>query len=161
MLTYVDHYWSKGPLRAPADRNSGAKSGARNPDGTFAPGNPGKPRGSRHRATQATLALLDGEAEALTRKAVEMALAGDSAALRVCLERIAPPRKDAPVEFALPVMASAQDATTAAAAILTAVANAELTPAEGSHVMALVDAYRRTLEATELETRIIALEQRK
>lgn len=161
MLTYVDHYWSKGPLRVPADRNSGAKSGARNPDGTFAPGNPGKPRGSRHRATQATLALLDGEAEALTRKAVEMALAGDSAALRLCLERIAPPRKDAPVEFALPAMASAQDAASAAASILAAVANAELTPAEGAHVMALVETYRRTLETTELESRLAALEGEK
>lgn len=143
------------------NRKNGVTTGGRNPDGTFAPGNPGRPQGSRHKATQAALALLDGEAEALTRKAVEMALEGDGAALRLCLERIAPPRKDAPVEFVLPAMASAQDATTAAAAILAAVANAELTPTEGSHVMALVDAYRRTLETTELETRIIALEQRK
>ncbi|MGQ0609992.1 MAG: hypothetical protein ACT4N9_02660 [Paracoccaceae bacterium] len=44
-------------------RNSG-----RNTDGTFGPGNPGKPKGARHRATQAALALLDAEAEALTRK---------------------------------------------------------------------------------------------
>jgi len=50
-------------------------------------GNPaGKPKGARHRVTLATEALLDGEAEALTRKAVEMALAGDGAALRLCLE---------------------------------------------------------------------------
>ncbi|WPY94227.1 hypothetical protein T8T21_14120 [Limimaricola variabilis] len=101
---------------------------------------------------------MDGEAEALTRKAVEMALEGDGAALRLCLERIAPPRKDAPVEFALPAMASAQDAATAAASILAAVANAELTPGEGAHVMALVETYRRTLETTELESRLAALE---
>ena len=41
------------------------KSG-RNTDGTFGPGNSGKPKGTRHKATQAALALLDGEAEALT-----------------------------------------------------------------------------------------------
>jgi hypothetical protein len=35
-------------------------------------------------------ALLEGEAEALTRKAVDMALAGDAAALRLCLEGIVP-----------------------------------------------------------------------
>lgn len=161
MLTYVYGIPSQAICCAPADRNSGAKSGSRNPDGTFAPGNPGKPRGSRHRATQATLALLDGEAEALTRKAVEMALEGDNAALRLCLERIAPPRKDAPVEFALPAMATAQDASHAASAVLSAVSKGDLTPTEGSHVMALVDAYRRTLEAVDLETRITALEQRK
>ena len=38
-------------------------------------------------------ALLDGEAEALTRKAVELALEGDTVALRLCLERLLPPRK--------------------------------------------------------------------
>jgi hypothetical protein len=57
---------------------------------TFKPGqsgNPaGKPRGSRNRTTLAVEALLDGEAETLTRKAIELAKAGDLAALRVCLD---------------------------------------------------------------------------
>ncbi|WP_417729140.1 DUF5681 domain-containing protein [Roseovarius sp.] len=143
---------------APADRNSGASSGGRNSDGTFAPGNPGKPKGSRHRATQAIQELLDKDGEALTRKAVEMALAGDTTALRLCLERIAPARKDAPVKFDLPPMESAQDATEAAQAVLQAVSEGELTPLEGASVMALVEAYRKTLETTELESRIAALE---
>ena len=57
-------------------------------------GNPnGRPKGSRNAATLALESLLDGEAEALTRKAVELALAGDIAALRLCLDRILPPRK--------------------------------------------------------------------
>ena len=47
----------------------------------------GKPRGARHRVTQAMQALLDGEGEALTRKAIEMALSGDGLALRLCLDR--------------------------------------------------------------------------
>lgn len=38
----------------------------------FEPGNPGRVPGSRNRATLAAAALLDGEAEALTRKAIEM-----------------------------------------------------------------------------------------
>jgi hypothetical protein len=134
-------------------RNSG-----RNTDGTFAAGNPGKPKGSRHRATMAATALLDGEAEGLMRKAVELALAGDVAALRMCLDRVAPPRKDAPVTFALPAMTCARDAAQAAGAVLGAVSEGELTPAEGAHVMALVEAYRRTFETTELEARLTALE---
>lgn len=77
------------------NRKSGPKTAGRTSTGQFAAGNPGKPRGTRHKATQAALALLDGEAGALTRKAVEMALAGDTTALRLCLERIAPPRRDA------------------------------------------------------------------
>jgi len=136
------------------------KSG-RNSDGTFGPGNPGKPRGARHKATQAALALLDGEAATLTRKAVEMALEGDTTALRLCLERIAPPRRAAPVQFALPSMASARDAAQAAAAVLEAVAAGELTPSEGAHLMGLVEGYRRTLETTELEARVAALEHGK
>jgi hypothetical protein len=134
-------------------RNSG-----RNTDGTFAQGNPGKPRGARHKATQAALALLDGHAEALTRKAVDMALAGDVAALRMCLDRVAPVRKDAPVTFALPAMTCARDAAQAAGAVLGAVSEGELTQAEGAHVMGLVEAWRRTFETTELEARLIALE---
>ena len=47
-------------------------------------GNPaGRPRGSRNRATRAMQTLLDGEAQALTRKAVELALEGDTTALRL------------------------------------------------------------------------------
>jgi len=135
------------------DRKNG-----RNTDGTFAPGNPGKPKGTRHKATKAALALLDGEAEALTRQAVTMALGGDGAALRLCLERIAPPRRDAPVTFDLSPMQSAADAAKAAGAVLDAVAGGDLTPQEGAHIMALVETYRRTLETTELEARVAALE---
>ncbi|EYD75007.1 hypothetical protein Rumeso_03431 [Rubellimicrobium mesophilum DSM 19309] len=142
------------------DRNSGTNTEGRNPDGTFAPGNPGKPQGARHRTTQAVQALLDGEAEALTRRAVERALEGDTTALRLCLERIAPTRKDPVVVFDLPPMQSAADATQAAGAVLAAVASGDLTPAEGAHVMALVETYRRTFETTDLERRIAALEEK-
>ena len=133
------------------------KSG-RNTDGTFGPGNSGKPKGTRHKATQAALALLDGEAKALTRQAVTMALGGDTTALRLCLERIAPPRRDAPVTFDLPPMETARDAAKAAGAVLGAVAEGELTPGEGASLMALVEGFRRTLETTELEARVAALE---
>ncbi len=130
----------------------------RNSDGTFAAGNPGKPKGTRHKATQAALAMLDGEAEALTRQAVTMALEGDTTALRLCLERIAPPRKDAPVKFDIPSMQCAADAAIAAGRVLQNVAQGDLTPTEGAHVMALIETYRRTLETTELEARVVALE---
>ena len=141
-----------------ASRNNGKTTAGRDGAGRFAEGNPGRPRGARHKATRAALALLDGEAEALTRQAVTMALGGDATALRLCLERIAPPRKDAPVTFTLPPMQSAADAARAAGAVLEAVAEGDLTPLEGAHIMALVETYRRTLETTELEARVAALE---
>ena len=139
------------------DRNNGGTTG-RTGSGRFAPGNPGRPQGARHRATVAALALLDGEAGALARKAVTMALGGDVVALRLCLERIAPPRRDAPVVFALPAMQSAADAAKAAGAVLGAVASGGLTPTEGTHIMGLIEVYRRALETTELEARVTALE---
>ena len=140
-----------------APRNNGDTTG-RDGSGRFAPGNPGRPQGARHRATVAALALLDGEAETLTRQAVTMALGGDVTALRLCLERIVPPRRDAPVVFALPAMTTAKDAAKAAAAVLGAVAGGDLTPTEGAAIVALVEAYRRALETTELEARVAALE---
>jgi len=87
-----------------------------------------------------------------------MALGGDGAALRLCLERIAPPRRDAPVTIDLPQMQSAADAAKAAGAVLDAVALGDLTPTEGANIMALVETYRRTLETSELEARVAALE---
>ena len=62
--------------------------------------------------------------------------------------------------FPLPSMRSAGDAAKAAGAVLEAVADGELTPIEGAHVMGLVDAFRRTLEASEFEVRLAALEAR-
>ncbi|NOD88746.1 MULTISPECIES: DUF5681 domain-containing protein [unclassified Ruegeria] len=143
------------------DRNNGTTTDERNPDGTFAPGNSGRPRGARHRVTRAVEDLLEGQSEQITQKAVEMALEGDSTALRLCLERIAPTRKDAPVSFDLPPIKSAADAAKAAQAVLQAVSHGEVTPLEGATVMGLVEQYRRVLETTELERRITALEAAK
>ena len=70
-------------------------------------GNPaGRRTGSRNKATIAAAALLAGESEALTRKAVELALVGDPAALRLCIERILPPCRERTVKFARPAARS-------------------------------------------------------
>jgi hypothetical protein len=59
----------------------------------FAKGNrpAGRRPGSRNKKTLAAAVLLEGEAEALTRRAVELALAGDPTAMRLCIERICRP----------------------------------------------------------------------
>jgi hypothetical protein len=139
------------------DRNNGLRTD-RDRNGRFQRGNPGRPKGARHKATVAALALLDGEAEALTRRAIELALQGDVTALRLTLERIVSPARDTPVAFPLPPMTSAAAASNAMAAVLEATATGDLTPGEGAAIAALVEQYRRTLELTELEARIAALE---
>ena len=124
-------------------------------------GNPtGKPKGARNKTTLAVETLFDGEAETLTRKAIELAKEGDMVALRLCLDRIVPAKKDAPVAFELPALESAADAAKAAGAILEAVAIGDLTPSEGTAVAGLVETFRRTLETEEIEDRIRALEMK-
>jgi len=132
----------------------------RNTAGQFASGNSGKPKGSRNKATIAIESLMQGQAEALTQIAVTKALEGDSVALRLCMERIAPAPKDQPVSFNLPKMNNALDASEAAGSVLTAVSEGELTPIEATRVMGLIDIYRRTLELTEIEQRLHALENK-
>jgi hypothetical protein len=130
----------------------------RNTDGKFAAGNRGRPKGSRNKATIAIEGLLEGQAEALTQTAISKALGGDSIALRLCMDRIAPPMKDKPVVFPLPRMHGAMDASEAAGSVLSAVSDGTLTPMEGTRVMGLIDSYRRTLELTDIEQRIQLLE---
>src|SRR5262249_26267150 len=124
-------------------------------------GNPsGRPKGSRNKATALAEKLLDGESEAVLRKLLEMALAGDSAALRLCLDRILPPRRDRLVTFALPEIKTAADACAASAAIIAACANGELTPSEAVALAGIVAAHVRLVETTNLEARLADLEAR-
>ena len=63
-----------------------------------------------------------------------------------------------PVAFSLPKMNNALDASEAAGSVLTAVSEGQLTPIESTRLMGLIDSYRRTLELTEIERRLQALE---
>lgn len=136
-------------------RINGGKTGA---DTRFQPGNSGRRKGSRHKVTLAVEALLEGEHEKLTRVAIDRALGGDMVALRLCLERIAPPRRDAPVRIELPAIKSAADAVDASAAVLEAVASGDITPEEAGRIMVLLTAHKALVETCELEQRIEALE---
>ncbi len=139
-------------------RNNVTKTRGRGPGRPFQRGNPGRPVGARHKATLAAEALLDGEAEGLTRKAVEMALAGDTTALRLCLDRILPPRRERPVNFTLPSLRKPTDAIDAMAAITNAVSTGEIMPSEAAELAKLVEAFVRTLEANDLDHRLRIIE---
>jgi hypothetical protein len=123
-------------------------------------GNPlGRPKGSRNKTTMAVEALLEGDGEGIARKAVEKALEGDMAALRLCLERLLPPRRDRPVTFELPKIENVNDLVFASSAILKACASGTLSPGEAVEVMGLISSHVRVLEMTEIEVRVIALEK--
>lgn len=124
-------------------------------------GNPkGKPKGALNKATMAAQKLLDGEAQTITQKAVDLAKEGNPVALRLCLERLLPPRKDRPVALSLPKVEGAADIPKALSAVLAAVAQGEITPAEARDLAGLVEAVRKGIETVEIEARLTALEER-
>ena len=138
--------------------NTGEQQGGRFGKGKS--GNPrGRPLGSRNSATLAAEALLEGEAEKLTRKCIELAMDGDTVALRLCLERIYPARRDRPVTFPLPPITSARDAADIAAAVANAVAAGNLTPTEAVEFGKVIEIYVKAYERAELDDRNVRLEQ--
>jgi len=112
-------------------------------------GNPsGRRPGSRNKATLAAAALLAGESEALTRKAVELALAGDPTAMRLCIERLLPPCRERTVKFTLPPIESVSDISAAMQAVTAALARGNITPGEAATIAGVVETFARAIETT-------------
>lgn len=129
--------------------------------GQFKPGQSGNPagrsKGCKNRATLAAEALLDGEAERLTRKAVELALDGDQVALRLCLERILPPRRGRYLCLDLPRLQSADDLPVALGRIARAVGRGELALDDAERLASLLELERRAIETADLARDVEAL----
>jgi hypothetical protein len=123
-------------------------------------GNPlGRRNGCRNKKTIAAAALLEGESEALTRKAVELALVGDPTAMRLCFERILPPCRERAVKFALPPIESASDIAGAMKAVTSALAGGAITPGEAATIAAVVDTFVRAIETSDFDRRLQELEK--
>lgn len=121
-------------------------------------GNPaGKPKGAKDKRT-ALRALIEPHAEKLVNKVVEMALTGDTIALRICIDRIIPALKptDRPVTIDPLIGTLADQGRTA----LNALSSGQITPDEASTVMQTISSQARIIETTELEGRICELEKR-
>jgi hypothetical protein len=122
-------------------------------------GNPsGRRTGSRNKATLAAAGLLEGEAEALTRRAVELALGGDPTAMRLCLERVLPPMRERAVKFALPPIESPSDIARAMKAVTAALADGAITPGEAGRIADVVDTFVRAIDTCDFDRRLQELE---
>ena len=139
---------------------NGQNTECRDRQGRFAPGNPGKPKGARHRVTRHCEALMAADAEAITVSVIRAAKGGDLAAARLVLDRLSPPRREATVAVDLPEMNGAADLPGAVNAILAAVAAGDLTPSEASRLSGVLADTARALEVHEIETRVADLEAR-
>jgi hypothetical protein len=124
-------------------------------------GNPsGKPKGRLNKITLAVQFLLDEEGEKLTRKAIDLALEGDLTALRLCLDRICPPKKSRPITIELPESKTAEGVAEAQAAVVQAVGEGEITPQEGQILSNILESRRKSIETLEHEQRLGELEKR-
>ena len=73
-------------------------------------GNPaGRPAGSRNKASIAVENLFLDEQEALTRRCIQLAMKGNMQALKLCIERICPVRRDTPINVKLPRVETIED----------------------------------------------------
>ena len=81
------------------------------------------------------------------------------AALRLCMERIVPAKKSRSVKLDLPDIKSADDVLAAQAVTFAALADGELMLDEATTISELLEKRRRTIESTDLEARLTALEK--
>jgi hypothetical protein len=109
-------------------------------------GNPnGRPKGALNKATLAAQQLLDSEAQEITRKVIELAKQGNPMALKLCLERLLPRRKDRLISLNLPEVKTQSDVPQALKAILAAVSQGTITPSEADILAGLVEAAQKAI----------------
>lgn len=139
------------------DRNNGPDT-ARGAGGRFGPGNPGRPRGARHRVTVAVEAILGAGAREIGRKAVALAKTGDLGAIKLILDRVVPVRREHPIAVDLGDVQTLADHPRAAAALVASMAAGLISPAEAESAGRVLAGHRQAIEAADIEARLAALE---
>lgn len=124
-----------------------------------ASGNPtGRKPGTRCRATVLAEQLIEGQAEEVVQKCLQMALEGDSTAMRLVMERLVPPRRERATPLRLPDLGDMENLPVATRTVLEQVAAGELTTGQAADVGRVLELHRRNVELVELERRVAALE---
>ena len=122
-------------------------------------GNPkGRPCGTTR--TGKLVAMLEPHAPALIEKAKELALNGDTTALRLCLERLSPALKSKDEAVQIENLDASQPLAKQGEAVINALANGELSTTQAASAMQSISAQARINEVDELEKRISQLEAR-
>ena len=124
-------------------------------------GNPaGRPRGARNKQSIAAEKLFADDAEELAKVAIDLAKAGDIAALRLCLDRICAPHRHRPVPFEMPALDVAADAVGAMGTLMEGIAGGELSAPEAAGLAKVIQGYTQTLTTFDHDKRIANLEWR-
>ena len=123
-------------------------------------GNPaGYHKGSRHKATLLAEKMLADDQDEILRAVIEAAKAGDSTAMKLCIDRLVPLRKGRPITFNLPPVKTAADVAGAVGELSRAMAAGELTTDEASAAASVIELHRRAIETTDIERRLQKLEE--
>ena len=135
------------PDEAPAiirKTDANGRTYTKNAFGQFIKG-PGRPKGSKNRVTLAIESLMEGEAERISRRCIDLALSGDTTAMRLVLDRIAPVRKGRPIP-----KLEKHEKETNIEALLRSVLEGEISPEEGKEVVGLIESAARVAAAEAL-----------
>jgi len=123
-------------------------------------GNPkGKAPGTRNHITQLAERLMGDDVEAVVKKVVGAAKAGDMTAARLILDRVLPPRRGRPVAIALPDVKSPTDVIGALTNIIAAMGAGAISAEEASAMCTVIDSQRQAIETEQLEARLLAIEE--
>ena len=146
------------PEEASALPPRGLPRGKPFPKGTS--GNPfGRVPGSRNNATRLAQALFDARAAAVSDRAIELALEGNGAALKFCLERILPRQREAAVMVDLPPLDTIKDCSDAIATVIATATAGEITLRDAQTLIAMIESHCDTIATQEFDRRITAVEQ--
>jgi len=144
--------------------NKSAQATNNGKNGQFKPGNnygKGRPVGSRNNVTIAAENLIQGESEALSRKLIELALAGNVACLKTAIERIVPICKSKPVQLPnMPRIDSVADASELTSYVIEAIAEGKVSPVEGEIISRACEKHIKALGVRDLESRLAVLESK-
>jgi hypothetical protein len=127
----------------------------------FPPGNEfgkGRPRGSRNKSTVMAQELLNSHAESVVKKCLFMALQGDSRAMQLCMDRILPARRDAPVKLGKLPTATAAELSKSSEKVTRLVAEGKITPTQGQAMAELLEQRRRVIETEDIDARLKKME---
>jgi hypothetical protein len=102
--------------------------------------------------------LVNGEAEKIASKLIELATGGNVRCLEIALDRIAPKRSGRPIDFQLPAIKNLHDVVSAMAAVTSGVNDGSLTVEEASHLARVLDGYANAVTTFDLVARVEALE---
>ena len=121
-------------------------------------GNPdGRPKGAKDKRTQYR-ELFEPHADVLIQKAIDLALAGDTACLKMCIDRLVSPFRAKNATVTLDDIEGTL--TEKGEKIINAMGSGELSPSDASSMLSALAAQARIIEIEELEKRVSDLEAR-